>query len=352
MKMKRSLMLAMIPLPVVSAYAQSSVSITGLLDAGISSIRVSGVSRKVGLDSGAQNQSRFIFRGKEDLGGGWQAVFMLDHAPAVDTGDYLLGRYWGRQSYVGLTSRTYGSIQLGRNMTVGLRLSAIATPFGVSHGTANIATVFGYNDSDLGVGRANNSIYYLSPKIGGAEFVLGYSFEANKDAESTGSGNNDRLLDIGVRYQNGPLNAMAYYQRLSPTDSSPNRGTMTNYAVGANYNFGFLTLYGGYGNTKNIRTVATWNRLQGYVTGATAANFTKDRAWVVGASMPTKYGSVYAAAQRATESKVGGWAVGYSHYLSKRTNLYTYFADHKVHNWTSSRDVHVRQLAAGLAVRF
>ncbi|MFX5578745.1 porin, partial [Acinetobacter baumannii] len=62
--------------------------------------------------------SRIGFRGTEDLGGGLQALFVLESGFAPDTGAMGQGgRLFGRQSYVGLKSG-WGQIMLGRQLNM------------------------------------------------------------------------------------------------------------------------------------------------------------------------------------------------------------------------------------------
>src|SRR5437016_12597124 len=104
------------------AMAQSHVTVYGVLDSGLvytthanaagdSLVKVPGLT--------GSGPSRLGFRGTEDLGGGLQAVFVLENGLAVDTGTVGQGnRLFGRQAYVGLKGG-YGTLMLGRqvNMT-------------------------------------------------------------------------------------------------------------------------------------------------------------------------------------------------------------------------------------------
>lgn len=56
--------------------AASSIEIYGLLDIGIESVN-NGAGAKTSLTSGLADGSRLGFKGSEDLGGGWKAIFTL-----------------------------------------------------------------------------------------------------------------------------------------------------------------------------------------------------------------------------------------------------------------------------------
>src|SRR5260370_24206060 len=103
------------------ANAQSSVTLDGVIDEGFE--KISNVKTGPGggktlyqLDStsGALG-SRWGMRGSEDLGSGLKAIFLLENGFEINTGKLNQGGdEWGRQTYVGLSSTTYGSVTLGR----------------------------------------------------------------------------------------------------------------------------------------------------------------------------------------------------------------------------------------------
>jgi predicted porin len=69
-----------------AAVAQSSVTIYGIVDAGVT--RVSGIKGGTTkqLSSGIMDGSRLGFRVNEDLGGGWRAIATLEHRLELDNG--------------------------------------------------------------------------------------------------------------------------------------------------------------------------------------------------------------------------------------------------------------------------
>lgn len=100
-----------------TAQAQSSVSMYGILDAGVEYLTNVGASRN-GLFRMPGNTSsipsRLGFRGTEDLGNGLSAVFTMEMGIAPDTGALNQGgRTFGRQAYVGLAG-PWGTFTLGR----------------------------------------------------------------------------------------------------------------------------------------------------------------------------------------------------------------------------------------------
>ena len=66
----------------VPVMAQSSVQIYGVADAGIT--KTKGESARI--FSGGADGSRIGFKGTEDIGGGWKAIFNLEARVELDTG--------------------------------------------------------------------------------------------------------------------------------------------------------------------------------------------------------------------------------------------------------------------------
>lgn len=69
-----------------TAHAQNTVTLYGLVDAGYN--RVSGLRNGTvnSIASGIMEGSRFGFKGNEDLGGGYKAIFTLENRLELDTG--------------------------------------------------------------------------------------------------------------------------------------------------------------------------------------------------------------------------------------------------------------------------
>ena len=103
-----------------AVYAQS-VTIYGMVDAGIESVSnvatAGGSIMRMPSTTGIL-PSRLGFRGKEDLGGGLSAIFTLEMGFGPDTGaSGQGGRLFGRQSTVGF-SGDWGAVTLGRQWTM------------------------------------------------------------------------------------------------------------------------------------------------------------------------------------------------------------------------------------------
>lgn len=81
-----------------AAHAQSSVTLYGIIDAGIGYVHnADGNGKQVGMINGNMNGNRWGIKGSEDLGGGLKAVFQLESGFDPGTGrSNQGGREFGR----------------------------------------------------------------------------------------------------------------------------------------------------------------------------------------------------------------------------------------------------------------
>src|SRR6516225_8747523 len=102
------------------AHAQSSITLYGLIDAGLTytNNQITGAGSGHSnweMTSGAVQYSRWGLHGSEDLGAGLKAIFTLESGFNLNNGQYSSSnRIFNRQAWVGLSSRDYGSLTLGR----------------------------------------------------------------------------------------------------------------------------------------------------------------------------------------------------------------------------------------------
>jgi predicted porin len=204
MLMKRSLLIAALSTVAAgSALAQSSVTIYGRLNETVERQKDGSWSTRV-----VNNASRIGFKGTEDLGGGLKAFFLIEHGFSADTGA-AASTFWGRESNVGLTHATLGTLRLGN---MGPTAAYFATADYISmhnHDTGTSSDAF-----YLYPGDARNTIAYKTPNFAGleAEVQLGLreggAPNGNVSNTQTVAVNYDRgPLHLGAAYVNGPLTA-------------------------------------------------------------------------------------------------------------------------------------------------
>ncbi|WP_028221997.1 porin [Paraburkholderia oxyphila] len=154
------------------ASAQSSVTLYGIIDSGISyydHATASGGS-VVGMPTlTGETPSRWGLKGTEDLGGGYKAFFVLESGFQPGTGALNYGgRLFGRQANVGVSS-DYGSLTLGRQMNMTMYAISNADVIGPSiHSLNNF-------DSYLPNARSDNAVGYMG-KFHGVTLGATYSF--------------------------------------------------------------------------------------------------------------------------------------------------------------------------------
>lgn len=312
--------------------AQNEVTLYGVIDLGIAYERLDGQSR-LAQRSGTQTGSHWGLRGTEDLGNGYQALFRLDSGFHANNGMADHERAFSRWAYVGVAGPT-GELRLGRQWLLSNTWGGIASPFGHGWSGAAGATTLGYNDGDFGAaGRVSNAVLYLSPTVHGWQAGLGYSFDAHDNTQFA-TANHDRVWTAGLHYRQGPLATALTYERLNANASVPGKRNATNMQLAAAYDLDVMTLHAGYGRLRHPNV-------------GPSAGFDKVQSFLGGVSVPVSgRGKVLATYQRATRSGIQGWAMGYQHDLSKRTNLYALV------DRVDRRDTHLLQTIAGVRHAF
>jgi predicted porin len=227
----------------LSAFAQSSVTLYGIVDAGLNFTvgsqkavvggRPVGGGNQLALYDGAYGltNSRWGLKGVEDLGGGMKALFILENGFMVNTGALAQGgAEFGRQAWVGIDS-PYGRVTLGRQYDpfVGVvsPLSA-AWQFG-----GYLLTHPDDVDNLLSTRRLNNSIKYTLPKIYGLSAEALYSVGG-----VAGSLSRNQAWGMAVGYDGGPLQAGVGYltvrnPNVSFYGSNPNGTGVTGNNLGS-----------------------------------------------------------------------------------------------------------------------
>ncbi len=172
--MKKSLLaLAVLGAFAGVASAQSSVTIFGVVDLSLSSVKNDGPGNgtRKSMNSNALNSNRLGFRGVEDLGGGLRAGFHLEGGMANDTGNPA-GQTWQRRSTVSLMGG-FGEVRLGRDYTPSFWNTTVFDPFGTNGVGSSLNISRAANASVNGAVpvatyvRSNNSVGYFLPALGG-----------------------------------------------------------------------------------------------------------------------------------------------------------------------------------------
>lgn len=232
--MKKTLMvIALVSAFQTVAHAQSSVTLYGLIDVGISYTNNQRGHSNWQETSGTVSGSRWGLRGSEDLGGGLKAIFTLENGFSITNGS--LGqnnRLFGRQAFVGLASDQYGSLTLGRQYD---NLVDYVAPLSLT-GSPNGGTIAAHpfdNDNLNNTLRINNAVKFSSANYDGFQFGGMYAF-----SNTAGDFANNRAYSLGASYSYGGLKAALGYLQLNNDVDHLATGASDPGAVTGTYAFG------------------------------------------------------------------------------------------------------------------
>ncbi|CAE6691035.1 porin [Paraburkholderia haematera] len=345
--MKKIMILAAVSATFASAaQAQSSVTLYGLIDAGLtyvsneanknSQVSPTGVTNghsMVGLTGGNLQASRWGLRGAEDLGGGLKAIFTLESGFNVANGKQsVTNTLFNRQAFVGLSDSQYGTFTLGRQYDSVVDYLGPVSAAGSWGGT--YLAHRGDNDNLNNTISINNSVKYQSANYAGFSFSGLYGF-----SNQAGGFANNRAYSVGAGYQNGGLQAGAAYLQIqgvnanangavqnlpaSATAALPGVQNQRTWGVGASYTFGPAVVGG----------VFTQTRLQDQIADASVrynnyeinAHYNLTPALGLGAAYTYTQALRAAPGTTSTNTGAGHWnqfGLQADYALSKRTDLY------------------------------
>lgn len=302
---KKIIALAVAGLLSGAAFAQTNVTISGVLDVGVNNAK--GQNKETSTNAAYNNTatSNIAFRAQEDLGGGMKAGMFLE---TDIRGAGLMADF---QRYVFINGG-WGELSLGQRTNFSTTTGTVAQPFGTALG-GGYSGAFGrlrgggfeatgnYSATTGRDVRANGSIRYDSPNFAG--FTAGLSWKPENDGTNETTASNGHF-NLGLNYANGPIRVSYAYAKITnasvagvgtgaailPGTCAANGVTGTDIAdidagagtqaacvvaaaagaaaydssikhnmLAANYSFGAFTLYGGYTTSKADTTVAAGN---------------------------------------------------------------------------------------------
>jgi predicted porin len=282
-----------------SAQAQPDVTVYGAVDMGL--VRESGgaAGSVTNLNSGIASGSRLGFKGKEDLGGGLRAQFVIESGFNADTGAAGQGGLlFGRQAFVGLGGQL-GTLTLGRQYSPYYKaLRDTGDPFGAVSLAGRAGNLMATNT------RVDNLAEYVSPNVNGIQADLAYGA-----GEVAGDSARNRTLSGALAYAGTALHvqlAMHQLTNAAATDHS------TNSLLAANYRFGMLTAYASYARTRGTGTVDSRDMLAGISAPLGTATLLLSH--------------VRHDDRAPADKDASQWGIACLYPLSKRTDLYASYA--------------------------
>ena len=332
--MKKSLIALATLAAATGAFAQSTVTLFGVVDTAITATKT-GAAKSTAMTTSGLASSRIGFRGEEDLGGGLKAAFHMEAGVNTDSGagagtntnnqatggaittdSIAKGGTATTQATNGTQGLTFnrrmtaslmggfGEVRLGRDYTPHFWNHTVYDPFGTNGSGASVANNVNAGTNVTGV-RASNSIGYLSPSFSGFKVQFQtYLGETSTPAAKAGSGNSLRAT-----YDNGPVSVA-----LATGNTTTGAGTewkATNF--GGSYDLGVAKVMA----LSSKDEITGSAEIKGFLVGATAP---------VGAGVAK---IAFSNLKQGTATDTDKFAVGYAYSLSKRTSLYGTFAQTK-----------------------
>jgi predicted porin len=281
-------------------HAQSSATIFGTIDLGLTHLRASEGSL-TGMSHSNANISRIGFRGTEDLGGGLAASFWLEAGYSPDSGagpgpTGLTALSFNRRATVALQGG-FGELRLGRDDSATFLNTLIFDPF-LTNGVGG-TNAFLMNGAPI---QISNAISYLTPTgLGGFYGQLQYAPDETQGSQV------GKYTGARLGWRQGAIHlsaSAATFKGLTDAQDARIRN------AAASYDFGVA---------QPMLLWATEKR-----------NGVELRALQLGVKVPVGAGEIRAQVSRYdTSNSNADWrkfAFGYGYNLSKRTQLYTSYA--------------------------
>lgn len=355
-----------------AASAQSSLTMFGVVDAGISRYNLQSRSysrdplrppplvappganqQQTALSTSGTNASRIGFRGSEDLGGGLGAHFWLESPLNIDTGTGMAD--FSRRATVSLGG-PFGEIRLGRDLTATFVNDTWFDPFVTNGvGTNVVALVGAYLAMARGPGSpvspmdnyvytSNGISYFLPPDLGGFYGHVQYALHENVRESGPAGRRSGKGRYMGARagFASGPMDVSASWGESTAVDKDmPGGGRasekLRTMNLGASYDFGALKLWG------------ELSRMEDRRVDGLAASRQRDiyHGALLAISAPISPGVVKLAYSRVRfqngnrlaagplgdpDASVTRFALGYVHNLSKQTALYATISRTRIRN--------------------
>ena len=370
--MKKSLLaLATIGAFAGAAHAQSSVTVYGILDLGLTSQSndngTNSVRQTTSARGGAYTTQRLGVSGTEDLGKGLRASFnfemglgasggtgnrlrqdTLTSGTTANTTDYKADQTMGdtviRQQNVGLAG-SFGSVRIGRMTTLADVVIGLGDVGGGNNFQGRTYSNTTAGGTNLINARSDRLVEYVSPTMSGLSIGVQYGTASGTNSTTVAAErlNENSATEFGamLRYSAGPASAGVGFQSHKESISNAARRESTVIVVAGNYDFKVAQAFLNYqnGEIKNdYATATTPTQLAPFSTVAFQTGASNKRnVSEIGVAVPVGAlrlaGSYYMGTRENKTTETGAVAksdlTGYQaaalYSLSKRTNLYAVY---------------------------
>ncbi|MEK7346899.1 MAG: porin [Pseudomonadota bacterium] len=296
--MKKTLIALAVLTVSAASFAQSTVTLYGVVDAGFIN---DGTDTKY-AGTGVNGTSRLGFKGEEDLGGGLKAIFTVE--TGLNSGKETATYIGDRGAFVGIAG-SFGTVTMG---------SSVLSPSFWARANTDASTTNNYSLATYaGAARLDNSINYTSPTWSGLTLRASMVQKNDNTANSASKGAND----ISAVYANGPLTLAASY-----SDSGYDKGNF----VGAAYDLGMAKLFVNSVEVAGTAAVAEVIATSGSagtkaVAATAAAKYTN-----YGVSAPFGAWTLQADMRTKKDATADTYVLSAQYALSKRTSFTAYTA--------------------------
>lgn len=311
--MKKSLIAIAALAAAGAAAAQSSVTMYGQVNTGYeyskTDITTSGVkttTKTTGFQNDRVKTSRLGFKGEEALGNGLSATFALEMGFNSADGDFAEDAF-NRKATVGLKG-AFGEVRIGKDSTP---MNEFDGSFKAIDRTTTLAELVAGKDASW-EGRPTGLFYNGSFSGVNVSAAIGNDSERVKTAGVTTDKQDTAVYGLGLGYNGGAWAVGAAFQHetakgfSTPLATTEYNNKVTNYGVGASYDFNVAKVYGQYkgGQYKNkASTVADKYSYDQFAVGVSApfgattlsAEYAYNKAKDTAGAVSTKYkGNVFA----------------------------------------------------------
>lgn len=295
------------------------IQLYGLVGTYVAQSKVSGVPQgSVVLGGGGLTTSFWGLRGREDLGGGYAAIFTLESFFRPNTGQ--MGRnstdgLFSRNAYVGFTT-PYGIFRFGEQTTRTYLNQILLNPFGSSVVFSPLVVqsyTTAYNNTVVGDTVWSNVASYETATYRGLTGTVQYGISG-----TTGQQGKDNL-GLNLNYENGPLQVALSAQRVRVAVNVPNVQQYL-YLAGATYNANFAKFYAAVQTTNTTTTeIGSHTYELGLSIPATPTS-----------AVLVEWATTRRSAPKDQDSIRNTASIGYDYYLSKRTDVYAVYSYDKL----------------------
>jgi predicted porin len=320
-----------------SAFAQSSVTLYGILDTGIELVTHANaagdkVIRMPGITGSMP--SRWGLRGTEDLGGGLAAIFTLENGFNTRAGDVNQGgRLFGRQAWVGLSSPN-GTLTFGRQYTMTFWAITDSDALG-----PDIYGGVGSIDAYIPNSRSDNTVAYKGTFHG---VTVGATYSFGRDAGGTGNspgqgtcagsipGNSQacRQWSALLRYDAGAFGVAASYdeQRGGPGAAANFFNGLAPIALTSSSDKDVRTQLNGYFKVGQLKVGGGWLGRRVETEAPAIPDVHTNIFYLTGTYYVTPFlvmdGGVYRTLDKQQDTRATLAALRGTYLLSKRTSVY------------------------------